>query len=147
MEDVGLPASQLLVGELQHIDGARSIALAWLENFTDDLDLAVDTRVVVPVAINQIRGTTQLWGTAGVRLARLEVEFEDGLLPSVRVAGSEDEWQEFDGRVGDTTYYIPVDEFISVEIPRLDCPTREEYRKLCDQAESKEELIELLQKR
>lgn len=146
MEDVGLP-SFLMEGELENTQAARTLAIDWLEDFQSDPDLAVDTRVVVPVAINPIRGTTHLWGTAGVRLARLEVKFEDGFLPSVRVAGSEDEWKEFGGDIGDTTYYIPVDEFISVEIPRLDCPTREEFRKLCDEAQSKQQLIELLQNR
>ncbi|MCH5377325.1 MAG: hypothetical protein JJ992_25465, partial [Planctomycetes bacterium] len=62
-------------------------------------------------------------------------------------ADSEDEWKTFEGIIADTVYYIPVEEFVSLEIPRLDCPTREEFRKLCDRAKTKEELVELLQAR
>ncbi|HUG89319.1 MAG TPA: hypothetical protein VML55_00700 [Planctomycetaceae bacterium] len=146
LEDIGL-APSLAEGELPDAGAARQRALEWLANFAADPDLAVDTRVVVPVAVNLQRGTTQLWGTAGVRLARLDVAFERQFLPSVRAAGSDDEWQPFDGRVQSTTYLIPVDEYISVEVPRLDCPTREEFRRLCDQAGTTERLAELLRNR
>lgn len=146
MEDVGLPPS-LMEGELDNVETARTQAIEWLKDFAADPDLAVDTRIVVPVAINPIRGTAQLWGTAGVRLARLEVAFETQFLPLVRPSGSDEEWQTYEGFVDKTTYYIPVDEFISVEIPRLDCPTREEFRKLCDEAKSTEHLVELLRSR
>ncbi|MBW3539443.1 MAG: hypothetical protein KY476_04165, partial [Planctomycetes bacterium] len=145
LEDVGL-APALVDGELPDPDGARNRALQWLKDFATDPDLAVDTRVVVPVAVNLERGTTQLWGTAGVRLARLHVRFDSQFPPSVRPAGSEDEWKPFDGDLNSTTYLIPVDEFVSVEIPRLDCPTREEFRRLCDQAKDTAELVELLRK-
>ena len=146
MEDIGL-SNSLMEDELENTDAARALSLEWLEDFKNDPDLSRDTRIVVPVAIDPLQETTHLWGTAGVRLARLDVQFEAGYVPSVRVAGSEEEWKEFEGDIGKTTYYIPIDEFISVEIPRLDCPTREEFRKLCDEAQSKEKLIELLQNR
>ncbi len=145
LEDIGLRPS-LMQGELQNADAARTLALAWLKDFADDPDLAVDTRVAVPVAVNLLRKTTQLWGTAGVRLARLEVAFEKRFPPSVRPTGADEKWRPFDGDLNETTYYIPVDEFISVEIPTLDCPTREQFRRLCDQAPSTSKLIELLQK-
>jgi hypothetical protein len=143
LEDVGLTPA-LRDGELKNVEATKTRALAWLKNFAADPDLSVDTRVVVPVAVNPRRRTTQLWGTAGVRLARLKVAFEDQFPPFVRPAGSEDEWRQFEGDLNKTTYLIPVDEFISVEIPRLDCPTREQFRRLCDQAASTEELVELL---
>ena len=99
--------------------------------------------MVVPVAFvdNQERTATHLWGTAARgwmwRLQR-------GFAPSVRPAGSDEEWQPFEGPLNVTTYLIPVDEFVSAEIPRLDCPTREEFRKLCDEAGSAERVVELL---
>jgi hypothetical protein len=145
LEDIGL-RPDVADGEVANVDAARQRALEWLQGYADDPDLAVDTRVVVPVAINPLRGTTHLWGTAGVRLARLEVRYDSQFAPSIRVAGSEDEWKPFDGDLTSTTYLIPVDEFVSVEIERLDCPTREEFRNLCDQAESAEELVELLKR-
>ena len=144
MEDVGLSPA-LIDGEVESSGQARKRALAWLKKFKDDPDLGVDTRVVVPVAVNPLRGTTQLWGTAGVRLVRLEVKFAQQFIPSIRAAGSDDAWQKFEGQIETTNYFIPVEEFIAVEVSRLDCPTRAEFRKLCDQAETKEELIRLLQ--
>lgn len=145
LEDLGLPPS-LASGELDGAPAARARALDWLREFAADPDLAVDTRVVVPVAINPSRGTTQLWGTAGVRLARLEVAFAGPFPPSVRPAGSDAPWQPFAGDLNTTTYLIPVDEFVSVEIPRLDCPTRAEFRRLCDAARSTAALSESLRK-
>lgn len=146
MEDVGLPAD-LLDDEPVDEELAKTRAIAWLKDFSDDPDLAVDTRVVVPIAVNIPQGTTQLWGTVGVRLARLHVDFDSSFPPSVRPAGSDEDWKRFEGKLQQTTYYIPVDEFISVEIPTLDCPTRTEFRKLCDESADRAQLIEKLQSR
>lgn len=145
VEDIGLP-SALKEGELADLEGARKRALDWLAHFADDPDLAVDTRVVVPVAINQLTRRTQLWGTAGVRLAKLDIAFDRSFLPSVRPAGSSDDWKVFEGEVDQTVYLIPVDEFVSVEIDRLDCPTRQEFRQMCDSVDSVAKLQQLLQR-
>jgi hypothetical protein len=144
LEDIGLSPA-LMEGELEDDESARRRALDWLNNFAADRDLAVDTRVVVPVAVNLLRGTTRLWCTAGVRLARLEVAFNRQFPPSVRAAGSDGDWRQFDGELNKSTYLIPVDEFLSVEIPSLNCPTREEFRRMCDEAKTTDKLAELLQ--
>ena len=144
VEDIGLPPV-LKEGELTDPESARRVALDWLTNFREDPDLGVDTRVVVPVAVNTLTGRTQLWGTAGVRLAELTVRFDYGYLPSVRPAGTTDEWKTFDGYTASTTYLIPVDEFVSFEIDSLNCPTREEFRRMCDDAETTDELQAALQ--
>lgn len=102
--------------------------------------------MVVPAAVNLQRKSTHLWGTAGVRLARLTVTFDHRFAPSIRPAGSDGAWQPFDGDLRPTTYLIPVDEFISVEIPRLGCPTREQFRRLCDQVKTTQDLQDLLRR-
>jgi hypothetical protein len=43
-------------------------------------------------------------------------------------------------------YLIAVDEFAEVELPSLRLPTREELRKLCDQRQTKEEIVAALHK-
>ena len=144
MEDVGLPSS-LTTDELPDANAARQVALDWIADFASDPDLAVDTRVVVPAAVNVMRGTTHLWATTGVRLAKLDAEFADGFIPSIRAPESGDDWQEVEGRiVKPITYLIPVDEFVAVEIPSLDCPTREEFRQMCDEGVTSDAIAELM---
>ncbi|MEZ6056158.1 MAG: hypothetical protein R3C01_05595 [Planctomycetaceae bacterium] len=143
IEDIGLPVD-LLDDELANAQEARRLALDWLTHFQEDLDMAVDTRVIVPIAVNLIEGRTQLWGTAGVRLARLDVKFEPGHLPKLRRLNSGQPWEKFEGDVHSTTYLIAIDEFVTIELDTLNCPTREEYRKLCDESETTANLIQKL---
>ena len=145
VEDVGLPPA-VSAEELADPEPARKRALEWLAHWSDDPDLAVDTRVIVPVATDPVRRATNLWGTAGVRMAYLDTSFAPGFGPSVRPAGSTEEWKEAERYTLESKrYLIPVDEFVTVEIPRLDCPTREQFRKICDQAGSSEKIREALQ--
>lgn len=143
-EDIGLP-SAVGANELPDPEAARASALDWLQDWSTDADLAVDTRVIVPVAIDPPRSATSVWGTVGVRLAKLETAFDSEFRPSVRPAGSSDEWQPADPwTLESKTYLVPVDEFVSAEIPRLDCPTREEFRLICDEAGTAEGVRKLL---
>lgn len=143
-EDIGLP-SAVSAEELPDPNAARSAALAWLEDWSVDADLAVDTRVIVPVAVDPPRNATNVWGTIGVRLAKLDVAFDSEFRPSVRPAGSSDEWQPADPwTLEGKTYLIPVDEFVSAEIPRLDCPTREDFRRMCNEAGTAEAIRKAL---
>lgn len=144
MEDIGLPTS-LSVDELPEPAVARQRALSWIADFASDPDLAVDTRVVVPVAVNLMRGTTSLWATTGVRLAKLDAAFASGFSPSIRVPESGADWQEVEPQIVEPiTYLIPVDEFMAVEIPSVGCPTREEFRRICDKGVTSDGIAELL---
>jgi hypothetical protein len=145
VEDVGLPPA-VSADELTDPPAARKRALEWLAHWSDDPDLAVDTRVIVPVAVDTIRMATNLWGTAGVRMAHLDTSFAPGFGPSVRPAGSIEDWKPAEHYTLESKrYLIPVDEFVTVEIPRLDCPTREQFRQICDQAGTSEKIREALQ--
>jgi hypothetical protein len=143
-EDIGLP-STVGADELPDPEAALSAALAWLEDWSSDADLAVDTRVIVPVAVDPPRGATNVWGTVGVRLAKLDVAFDPQFGPSIRPEGSTEEWQLADSwTLESKTYLIPVDEFVSAELPRLDCPTREEFRRICNEAGTADKVREAL---
>jgi inorganic triphosphatase YgiF len=145
-EDIGL-ASSVTVEELADPAAAMQRALDWLQMYRDDPDLAVDTRVVVPIGYNMERQSMNLWGTAGVRLAKLNVSFEPGHAPQVRpLTGGE--WERIEPyKLEGKTYLIAVDEFVTAERLGMNVPTREEYRALCDGAGTKEGIVEALRGR
>jgi hypothetical protein len=107
----------------------------------------VDTRVVVPIGYNLQRQSMNLWGTAGVRLAKLNVSFEPGHAPQVRpLTGGE--WERIEPyKLEGKTYLIAVDEFVTAERLGMSVPTREEYRALCDGARTKEGIVKALRGR
>lgn len=159
MEDIGL-RPKLLEGELPELEKAYQIAENWLANYAKDLDLTVDTRVIVPILTETLgpRGDvthTHVWATTGVRLAPLNVEFDRSvvshdpgreLVPYHRVAGSSEEWKPIErSNLKSTAYVIPVDEFVTARLKGANCPTRTAFRELCDQSPSRELIIQRLE--
>ena len=144
-EDIGM-RPKFLKDEPVDWDAARQTALAWLESFSEDPDLACDTRVSVPIYIDPISQKTRLWGTLGVRLAHLETSY--ARYPKVRPKDRSDDWQDVKSyQIGGARFVIPVDAFAEFEIDGLDALTREEFRKTCDQYKTKEKIIEALSAR
>ena len=133
----------------ENVDRAacRKEAEAWLAKIADDPDMAIDTRVVVPVFTDVINRQTHVWATAGVRLARLDASYLEPFLPTIRPKSGGD-WKMVDSwKVHPSHYLIPVDEFVSTNRAGLGALNRNEFRKLCDQAGGdKEKLVELLRR-
>jgi hypothetical protein len=143
-EDIGL-RPDLQPGELDATTRARArkIALGWLGSFHDDPDLAVDTRVAVPIDTDQL-GDLTIWATVGVRFARLSVSYTHGCAPSIRRKGvAGDPWQPAP-ETQTRTYYIPVDLFVEAKNAHGWLPDRAELREICDQAETEEQISEML---
>ncbi len=130
-EDVGR-RPEFAPGEPVDAERCRAAALAWLGGAFDDPDLAVDTRVSIPIAFDVQRETSRLWATLGVRLVKLRVRY--GHAPSVRREGGDDaSWREVDASaLGDAWYLLPVDEFAEIRLPADRALTREEFRAVCD---------------
>lgn len=142
VEDLGLP-SELNPAEVADAEAAYAAAEAWLPQLSTDADLAVDTRVSVPMYVDYLHKTTRLWLTLGVRLARLNAAYAVG--PRLRPADGSSDWEERSG--GDlesAEYLIAVDEFAEVTLPGLRTLTREELRAICDREQTKEKILAAL---
>jgi hypothetical protein len=141
-EDIGYKPD-LKIGEVTDPEACYQAASEWLARLADEVDLAEDTRVAVPIYVDEIKKTTRLWVTLGVRLTKLEARFVRA--PRLKPAEGEGDWKEVEGwKLHASLHVIPVDEFAEVEVPTLAPPNREELRKLCDQHKTKEKIIEAL---
>jgi hypothetical protein len=138
IEDLGMRSS-LVSGESVDRVAATAAAVAWLARAANDPDLAVDTRVSVPVHADRAR--TRLWGTIGVRMARLDVAWTTR--PRIRRADGVGEWADAKGVVG-AEYLIPVDEFAEFELGGGRALSREEFRHVCDAHATRAEILEAL---
>lgn len=145
-EDIGMDPA-LKADEGVDREACRKEAEAWLAKIADDPDMAIDTRVVVPVYSDVMKRETHVWATAGVRLAKLDASYVDPYLPSIRPKAGGDWTQIERWKVKPSHYLIPVDEFVSATRPGLGALNREEFRALCDQAGGdKEKIIEALRR-
>jgi hypothetical protein len=141
-EDIGHKPA-LKDGEVADPEACYQAAGDWLARLADELDLAEDTRVAVPIYVDPIQGTTRLWITLGVRLTKLDARFVRA--PRLKPAEGEGDWKEVEGwKLHAARHVIPVDEFAEVEVPTLAPPNREELRRLCDEHKSREKIVEAL---
>lgn len=144
-EDLGM-ALNLTPEEQTEVAESRAAAEKWLKDISNDPDLAVDTRVIVPVANDLATDTMLSWATIGVRFARLKASYHSEGPPRVR-ASDTDEWKALTpDQLGTATYLIPVDEFASVRLPRSHVLTRAEFRAVCDQQKTRDDIVKQLQK-
>ncbi|MFZ1934147.1 MAG: hypothetical protein WCB27_16260 [Thermoguttaceae bacterium] len=143
-EDIGMKP-QFLPDEPVDQAVARREALKWLEHLGTDPDLACDTRVSVPIAVDPVRGKTRFWATVGVRLAHLDASYARP--PRVRAKGEKGDWKEVKHyQAGSSAYVIPVVEFAEFELSGSNALSREEFRAVCDRYSTKEEIVQALQK-
>ncbi len=141
-EDIGM-RPRLLKDEPVDRPAAKKAALDWLEKINSDPDLALDTRVSLPIFLGVVRGKTRCWGTLGVRLAHLNASYVRP--PKVRPKGKGGEWQEAEYyQLGNSRYVIPVDEFAEFELPGSSALTRAELRAICDRHKTKDKIIQAL---
>jgi hypothetical protein len=98
----------------------------------------------VPLYVDPTRGITRLWATLGVRLSKLEAKY--ATLPQIKPVKGGD-WKPVEqGKVHPSNYLIPVDEFAEIELKGMRVLTREELRAVCDRQQTKERILEALQK-
>ena len=142
-EDIGMRPT-FLEGEPVDADAAKQAALAWLDTYESDADLACETRVAIPIYIDEMRGVTRLWATLGVRLAPLEASYARP--PMVRLKGEAGPWQDVQPyQLGPSNYVIPVDEFGEFELAGSAALTRDELRTICDKYKTKEAILKALE--
>ena len=142
-EDIGF-RPQLLDGEVADVAECQRLASGWLESLYAGKETTEDTRVAVPIFIDRNTGSMRLWAVLGVRLAPLQARFETP--PSIRLMNSSEDWQQVPGdQLESANWTIAVDEYLEVEVPALVPPTREQFRRLCDQYRTKAEIRKALQ--
>ncbi|MFO0910499.1 MAG: hypothetical protein U0794_19500 [Isosphaeraceae bacterium] len=122
-------------------------ASAWLAAWKTDPDLAIDTRVAVPVYFDRIRNVTKVWVTLGVRLSPLDALYAapPRVRPVPKAGETAAEWKLVEGhQLESASFVIPVDTFAEVEIPGGRVYDRNELRAICDKAQTREAIIEAL---
>jgi hypothetical protein len=143
-EDIGQKPA-LAADEGVDPEHCYKLATSWLPKAFSDPDLAVDTRVAVPIYLNRDLGLTRLWVTLGVRLTRLETSYVRP--PSLKPANGAGEWKPADWhQLQGASYLIPVDEFAEVELKGNRVLSREELRAICDREKTKEAILEALRR-
>ena len=144
-EDIGLGLN-VTEDEQAVLVESRNIAEKWLTSYTDDPDIAVDTRVIIPVAEDLRRGVISVWATPGIRFSRLKTDYVPESPPRVKTSES-DEWTALKPeQLGEAIYLLPVDEFVSVQVPSSRILNRKEFQGLCNEAKTKEEIVQRLQR-
>ncbi|HPO15720.1 MAG TPA: hypothetical protein PLI09_19920 [Candidatus Hydrogenedentes bacterium] len=141
-EDIGMRPS-FLDGEPVEVEPAKAAALAWLDKMNNDVDLACDTRIAVPIYFDPNIGKVRLWAVLGVRLANLDASYARP--PKIRRDQPDSQWQVPVDRLGVAKVLIAVDEFAEVEVKADKIPNREEFRALCDKYKTKEEIVKALE--
>jgi hypothetical protein len=139
-EDIGLKASQSPASWPAVSD--KAAAEQWLSSWTTDPDLSVDTRVSVPTYDNLT--STRMWGTIGVRLCHLWVNY--AVPPRVRpdTGGA---WIQLNpGKCDTAKYEIPVMEFAEFTLRGERTLTRSEFRAVCDQYGTKDAIVNALER-
>lgn len=141
-EDIGLK-DELLAGEVENKDYARTLAAKWLENWQTDPDLAIDTRVAVPIYFN-FAVSTRFWATIGVRAAPLAVRWgsEPSWRPMPKDGEQPGEWEKMGWHnLDNADYLILVDEFAEFERRGSVALPRSELRKICDASPDKDAIV------
>jgi hypothetical protein len=141
-EDIGLKP-QLLADEDVDADYTRALATTWLKDWQTDPDLAVDTRVAVPVY--RMPGEyTRFWCTVGVRPIKLAAAY---VRPPSWHPVSGGEWEEVPGhKLEAGNWVILGDDFVEAQLAGEATLTREDLRIACDAYPSKEAIAEALQR-
>ena len=141
-EDLGMHPD-FAEGEQVDVDACYQSALDWLQRIKDDSDLAADTRVVVPIFLDPMNGISRMWGTVGVRLAKVEARFaKPPMIRPIPQEGDEVvEWEPVKRyQLDQTTYVILVDEFVEYTQQGLQIPSRQDFRSMCDRYDTKAEI-------
>lgn len=146
-DDIGLKP-ELLAGENADPIYHRVLAAKWLEDWTTDPDLAVDTRVAVP--IYRVPGkSTRFWCTVGVRPIKLSASYATP--PSWRATPKPDapsvDWEKVPShKTQPGNWVILGDDFVEAQIRGNAALTREQLREICDRHATKEEIAAALSK-
>lgn len=136
-DDIGMKPS-ISAEENVDVEAAYQAAAEWLARTTHP-ELAIDTRVAVPIAYDPQADESRLWATIGIRLAKLDASYARS--PRYR-ENADAPWEEVEAwRLGKSRYVIAVDEFTEFSLPGGNVMTREQLRNLCDRHQTKAGIV------
>jgi hypothetical protein len=138
LKDIG-QRPQLADGELSRAHSYYiQKAARWLKGLLSDKDLSRDTRVSVPIHVDQGTGKVTLWCTAGVEFVLVKASFLKPPRVEVPDPGVKIKFAPH-------YYLMPVDVFLEVRRPvREGVLTRTQFRRLCDRYKSKQDILRAL---
>ena len=143
-EDIGLEL-QVTDEERAELVTSRNFAETWLADLNHDPDMAVDTRVIVPVRIDLKQGSVANWATLGIRFCRLKVRYESAAAPRIQDPHT-GEWNMIPSeQLDEATYLLPVEQWASVELSANQVFNRTEFQQRCDEAFSREDILKRIQ--
>lgn len=145
-QDIGMEP-RLLDSELDahQLERARAEAARWLEHCKDDEAMKEDVRYIVPALTDGTQSNVRYWMTTGIRLEKVKAEYlrppklELGSGPTVEPGNILGYGQSI--RFVPYEFYLPVEMFAEATGPNVPY-TREEFRQICDDAGSPEEIID-----
>ncbi|HOW50512.1 MAG TPA: hypothetical protein PLV42_00550 [bacterium] len=118
----------------------RTAATAWLAQWTADIDVNRDMRVIVPVFADGVTGEVRHWAVLGVTVVKASAEWVPGYEPEIQNPEDVKEMKPH-------KYYLLIEASAEVRRPLDAAPlTRDEFRTICDQYDSVDELVEALEK-
>jgi hypothetical protein len=140
-DSVGLQP-ELMPQELQEYDEqtCRATAVEWLREWRKDGDVLRDMRVILPVHRDVDEQEAVYWATLGITAVKARAEFVEGFEPR-DISGC---WT---GEIVPHDYYLMAEVSAEVRLP-LDAkpPTRDELRRICDQYDTVDEMVEAIEK-
>lgn len=142
---VGSPA-EILEEELAEFpaEDCRARADEWLASWLTDEDVRRDPRVIVPVQRDFDLGLTYYWAVVGVKVIKARAEFVEDHEPDI-IGPVEGHWCTV-GEIVPHEYYLLVEAFAEVTMD-IDTPppTRDEFRAICDDHDSVEDIVAALE--
>jgi hypothetical protein len=144
-DSVGLDReAHLYEDELAEIDLAAAVAAAraWLDTWRTDRDVRSDPRVIVPVAADDGTGKGVYWAILGVEVVAAKAEYVKGFEPEVIPGGAFCDVTGIEPR----HYLFLVERMEEVRFAGPP-PTRDEFRAICTQHDSAEDIVKALESR
>jgi len=128
----------LEAGEVEDPAGAARAAERWLGDWKGDALMSQDIRVIVPIGPTG-DGRLDCWAVLGVRPINIVVSYEE------KPVVSTDAPIELIVNYLSRDYSVLVPVFAEVILPTEEPLTRDEFRKVCDEYDNKDDIVEALE--
>jgi hypothetical protein len=119
-------------------------AVRWMNHLSDDPDVSLDNRMMVPVFYDLERAMTKVWVVLGYEEKSLKVGFSS--TPQIKVfdsKGKKVDKSRLDVHYNSQVCYLWYPVFAEIYVRKI--LDRDEFRKLCDRYATRSEILKALQ--